>query len=77
MVPSSARLASNKAVEIAPSGRQNAWRVEGEILALLAVDFRRLHKDAYYGLSGAVNQNSRCVREGFKDEIGQVAMTHS
>ena len=58
--------AGNKAIGIAPGSRQNAGIVEGEILALLTGDLRRLHKGALSGLAGSVDQDSRCIRQGFK-----------
>jgi hypothetical protein len=54
--------AGDEAIGIALGSRQNAGIVEGEILAVLSGNFGRLHQGALTCLSGAVDQNSRCVR---------------
>jgi hypothetical protein len=53
--------AGNEAVGIALGSGQNTWIVEGEVLAILFRQFRRLHQSALAGLTGAVYQDSRRV----------------
>jgi hypothetical protein len=66
----------NESVGIALGSRQNAGIIEGEILAALLRQFRRLYQGAFPGLTGAVNQNSRRVCQSVKEPVNNVATKH-
>jgi len=68
--------AGNKSVGIALGRGQNAWIVEGEVLAILLRQFRRLHQSALPGLTGTVYQDSRRVCESIQEPVDKVATKH-
>jgi hypothetical protein len=68
--------ARNEAIGVTFGSRQDAWIIEGQILAVLVYQIRRLHQSALPGLPRAANENGRGVRQSIEEAVGNMALDH-
>ncbi len=70
------RQASKETIRVTASSGQHSWVVEGNVVAAIFHYFLGLDQRALSGLTSAIDENGRCIREGLYELAYEIATKH-